>query len=82
MTFEEAFYWLKDGSASRAYRRGWSKGVFIYIKFASPGDEVTRPFVIVDTLQSANPNPDYEKGRAPYVPNQCDLFSNDWELLQ
>lgn len=79
MKFEEIFPSLKKGMKGR--RNGWnSKNTFVSV-YAKEDSGMDIDFLYIDTSDSTTSNKDYKKGKGPYTPSMCDLFSDDWEFV-
>lgn len=65
-------------------RKGWRSGTFIGRYFPSPSDFMTEPFLYIDTtnvIPSTPSTPSTVRGKAPWVPSQCDMNAQDWYII-
>lgn len=62
-------------------RKGWRPGTFIGRYYPSPSDFMTEPFLYIDTTNVISSTPSTVRGRAPWVPSQCDMNAQDWYII-
>lgn len=79
-TFGYAIEALKRGHSLA--RKGWN-GSGIFIKLAVPDelDQMTQPFIFIDTTGLQTTNPNAPKGRVPWLASQTDMLAEDWEVV-
>jgi hypothetical protein len=83
-SFEKALAYLKNGGC--VSRDNWNgKGLFISLQKCDENSKMTRDYLYITTpIGSTNQFGafSYDKcNMIPWVPNQTDLLSNDWNLL-
>ena len=62
-------------------REGWRKGTFVGKYLPSPSEFITEPFLYIDTTNVISDTPSTVRGRAPWVPSQCDMNAQDWYII-
>lgn len=62
-------------------RKGWSPGIFVGRHFPGCMDFMTEPFLYIDTTNVISRTPSTVRGKAPWVPSQCDMNAQDWYIF-
>lgn len=62
-------------------REGWRNGTFVGKYFPGPSEFITEPFLYIDTTNVISDTPTTVKGKAPWVPSQCDMNARDWYIV-
>lgn len=79
MNFAKAFGLILGGA--RLARKAWRPGIFVE-REDPVGWGVSVPIVIVDTTNASYSSNSAVKGRAPWVPSHCDMFAEDWYIVE
>lgn len=62
-------------------RKGWKLGTFVGRYFPAPSDFMTEPFLYIDTTNVISCTPSAVRGKAPWLPSQCDMNAQDWYIF-
>lgn len=79
MTYSEVLELINKGYF--VARLGWRESTFIGKHFPGSMDFMTVPFLYIDTTRIVSITPSTVKGRAPWVPSQCDMNATDWHIV-
>ena len=80
MNFGDAIKTMKAGYI--VARQGWNgRGIYIGIHKPSECDEMTAPFIYIDTTGLITDNHKAPKCRVPWLASQTDMLAEDWVQL-
>ena len=71
MTFSIALTWIQD--AKKVRRHAWPETMWLKIQKPDEHSMMTVPYIYLRS---------WEGDLVPWTPTQCDLMSDDWEILE